>query len=434
LAELVAGVLRRDLATGTAVMAGVISRPGDLGGVPAVSVRLRCQSCSAPNIDWRYVVAINGSRAWIIGLLPSGSAPGALRPILESFRFVDEPTRSADPGTFIEPGGAYRVDLPRGWRAGDEFFPGAVTFFGEDIGGEIVMAVIFLGNPDGSIRLCQFGPCQTVTVHRLDELRAALHVTNPAGYACPGCAPSEDALARAADAVVRPTTLGGEPAEKKRANTSRGWLLGPEMYDWVYAIHDGRPVAIRLDHWPRGGDSGRTEFVESFEFLDGTAGTQTIEFTDAGFTVDVPAGWVVPLWTRSTFWSGQVGGAEGYLRVRVSQDGQLESCRSACRRLPATTLQNVTTILRAEYGARWVAVDAPAVQLTPMPIAGADATSVRIGPPDTFAGRNGPGAGSGTESYAVLFHGGRAIVIGWIPGSAPAGYFGDLLASVRFLD
>jgi hypothetical protein len=289
LAELVAGVLRRDLTTGTAVMADVISRPRDLGGVPAVSVRLRCQSCWAPGIDWRYVVAVNGRQPWIIGLLPSGSAPAALRPILESFRFVDEPTRSADPSAFVEPSGVYRVDLPRGWRAGDEFFPGAVTFFGPDVGGEIVMAVIFLGNPDGSIRLCQFGPCQTVTVHTLDELRAAVQVTNPAGYGN-ALGPSATAFTRAAAAVVRPTTLGGEPAEKKRANTSRGWLLGPEMYDWVYAIHDGRPVAIRLDHWPRGGDSGRTEFVESFEFLDGTAGTQTIGFTDAGFTVDVPAG------------------------------------------------------------------------------------------------------------------------------------------------
>jgi hypothetical protein len=267
LAELVAGVLRRDLTTGTAALAVVISRPGDLGGVPAVSVRLRCQSCSAPGIGWRYVVAVNGGRPWIVGLLPSGAAPGALRPILESFRFVDHPTRSADPSAFVEPSGVYRVDLPRGWRAGDEFLPGAVTFFGDDIGGEIVMAVIFLGNPDGSISLCQFGPCQTVTVHTLDELRAAVQVTNPAGYGN-ALGPSATAFTRAAAAVVRPTTLGGEPAEKKRANTSRGWLLGPEMYDWVYAIHDGRPVAIRLDHWPRGGDSGRTEFIDSFEFLD----------------------------------------------------------------------------------------------------------------------------------------------------------------------
>jgi hypothetical protein len=273
-----------------------------------------------------------------------------------------------------------------------------------------------------------------VTARTLDELRAAVHATNPAGYPCVGCAPSDTALARAADARVRTTTFGGEPAERKSANTSRGWLLGPEMYDWVYAIHDGRPVAIRLDHWPRGGDAGRNAFVESFEFLDGTAGTETFAFTDAGFTVDVPVRWAVLGQPASS--SVKIGGTEGSLRVRTSQDSELEFCRQVCALLPAATLADVIAILTAEYRDKWVAVDSPAVETTPMTLDGVESTYVRIGPPDTFAGRNGPGAGSGTQSSAVIFRDRRVVVINWIPGSATAGtgFFGDLLESVRFAD
>jgi hypothetical protein len=81
-----------------------------------------------------------------------------------------------------------------------------------------------------------------------------------------------------------------------------------------------------------------------------------------------------------------------------------------------------------------VAVDSPATTTTPITLDGAEATLVSIGPPDTFAGRNGPGAGSDPVKSVVLFHDGRAIVIGWISGNAAPGYFGDLLETLRFVD
>jgi hypothetical protein len=381
---------------------------------------------------------MHGSRPYLIHFpAPQSYSSVTIQPILDSWRFADEegdtaPSPSTDE-TYTDPTGVYRVRVPEGWRPSPHYLPDAVVFFLGGANG----AAIFVGTPDGTITLCQFGPCQTVTARTLEELRTAVQVTSPSGYG-PESAPYPGALERAALAVIRPIELGGEPGEKKSANTSPGWLLGPEMYDWVYALHDGRPVAIRFDHWPRGGEAraGRTELVESFEFLDSdpdSAGeTETFVFSDAGFAVDVPAGWVASSPAASS--GVQIGGAEGSLRVRTSEGGRLESCGHPCVRLPSATLEDVIAILVAEYQRTWVAVDSPGVETTPINLDGVDATFVRIGPPDTFAGRNGPGAGSETEVSAVFFRDGRAVVISWIPGTGVAGYLGDLLDTVRFDD
>jgi hypothetical protein len=176
--------------------------------------------------------------------------------MVASFEFLDPGDDQASPDEI------YRAELPTGFRRSMDFYPGATTYFA----GSQVVAMIFHGGPDGSIKLCQFGPCQTIVTGTIDDQRAALQVTSPLGY--PGG--SGSMFESAGDAVVTATTLGGEPAERKSANTSPGWLLGPTMYDWVYTIHDGRPVAIRLDHWARGGGSraGLAELVASFEFVD----------------------------------------------------------------------------------------------------------------------------------------------------------------------
>ena len=62
--------------------------------------------------------------------------------------------------------------------------------------------------------------------------------------------------------------LGGEPAEREWPDSIFG--TGPEpIYDWVYTIHDGRPVVLRFNHF-RGNfnPSEQQRIIESFDFLD----------------------------------------------------------------------------------------------------------------------------------------------------------------------
>jgi hypothetical protein len=278
---------------------------------------------------------------------------------------------------------------------------------------------IHAGTPDGGILTCanqatSWIACQSLKVDNLDEFESAITASRIQG-------PHLES---------ERVTIGGEEA----VHLSHAGQGFPDPQYWL-VMHGSRPYLIHFPA-PQSYSSVTIQpILDSWRFLDAESpSTDPGELLrEAGFSLDVPDGWVVLSPPGSS--RLQIGGAEGSIVVRRSQGDQLESCGQACVRLPAATLEDVIAILVAEYRGRWVAVDSPEVETTPTNLDGVDATFVRVGPPDTFAGGNGPGAGSGTEFSAVVFRDGRAVVINWIPSAtAVAGYFRDLLESFRFLE
>jgi hypothetical protein len=111
---------------------------------------------------------------------------------------------------------------------------------------------ISIGEPDGSVFICQPGPCAEVSVESVEELKEELVAKQSAG--CPGSRFDHFEI-----------QLGDQPAfsmrkEKVGCMPFRGLIT-------VYMIHEGRPVVLTWDHLV-----ALPEVLTSFRFLTETSG------------------------------------------------------------------------------------------------------------------------------------------------------------------
>jgi hypothetical protein len=181
--------------------------------------------------------------------------------IVESFRFLDSGP-SAEPSP-APSGSAWRVatdvahgyalEVPAGWEDRECCSPGVRTFYA----GEATPMTIMVGDADGTITICQRGDCAEVVATQLSDLRHVVQAVAPIDAASWGHTLKHD-----------PLLLGDEPAEREWPDSI--FSTGPgRIYDWVYTFHDGRPIALRFDHfWGTFYPSERQRILESFVFLD----------------------------------------------------------------------------------------------------------------------------------------------------------------------
>jgi hypothetical protein len=177
---------------------------------------------------------------------PAGARPPMAAALLNSWQFLDEPAADA-PLVITDTDAGYELTLPPGVREGS-----GRAFERVFLQGEAVVLVVVVGEPDGSITICHHRSCNAIVADSLEDLRAAVHAAG-----------ANRALELRT--VHRPTTLGGVPAELEFLR--EGGMVVPSTYRWVYAIHDGRPFAIRFNgEW--GPHINGFNLPDGFRFLD----------------------------------------------------------------------------------------------------------------------------------------------------------------------
>ena len=207
------------------------------------------------------VLAIHDGRPVILQFEWFSSSLQEVQAIIDSFRFLDSaPSPEASPTpsgsewrvvTDVRHG--YALGVPAGWEDRECCSPGGRTFYA----GEATPMTIMVGDADGTITICQRGDCAEVMVSQLSDLRHAVEAVAPI-----------DAASWTHTLRHDPLILGGEPAEREWPDSN--FLAGPGViYDWVYTIHDGRPIVLRFDHFRgKSNPSEQQRIVESFVFLD----------------------------------------------------------------------------------------------------------------------------------------------------------------------
>ena len=198
------------------------------------------------------------------------------RQILESFRFLDaDPLESPTPvpegvelTDFVNQADGYRMRVPATWRSHAERSDGAppaTTFQIPTPSGSAARfaMTVSVGSPDGWITLCA-PRCTAFQARSVEDLTPIL-------------APNRG-LMPIRDSVVLDIELGGEHGRLEIPSS----IALPELCtrDFVYdgyAIHEGRPVVLRISYCvtrpggtPEPGQPSDlvSQIIESFEFLD----------------------------------------------------------------------------------------------------------------------------------------------------------------------
>ena len=193
--------------------------------------------------DGRAIVLTFDHWAIVMDILPRS----VLDEIVASFRFLDDEAASADLVRYTDPEGLYAISLPPTWtprpvlRSGATIEEASAMQFGTAVDREYGALTISIGRPDGSIELCQgsnggiaYTFCRDLVI---DDLEALADVTF--------VRPENTTTSRV---VGQDTVLGGVPARREQPSFSHE-MFGPESFQLVYAIHDGRPVVLAFDHW-----------------------------------------------------------------------------------------------------------------------------------------------------------------------------------------
>jgi hypothetical protein len=196
----------------------------------------------------RHWLFMHGGRPYLIQYQEFVYRPDSVPPmaaaLLDSWEWVSEPAPET-PTVVSDPERGYEFTLPAGLHEGGGR-DGERVFLDRNT----VALVITVGEPDGSIRICQSGyppasGCVAIVADSLDDLRAAVVAVNPPdGF---GWETGHNTF-----------EIDGELAESERM-TGNG--SGPtSTKHWFYTIHAGRPFAIWVD--------GRAPLVDMFDLLN----------------------------------------------------------------------------------------------------------------------------------------------------------------------
>jgi hypothetical protein len=188
-----------------------------------------------------YVYAIHDTRPIVLYWSVSAEAYEDLdlQEMLEEFHFLGTEvlTPREEFTVVIDDEGGWSAPIPVSWPETQypqhpDGFPG-VRRFGQSHDHPNAQLTISIGDPDGTVWLCSAATCEETVVRNIGELDAALEVA------------PEEILERV---IRRDTSLGGEPAVRKRPDT--GFFVGgPPALEYVYTFHGGRPVVVTIDHW-----------------------------------------------------------------------------------------------------------------------------------------------------------------------------------------
>jgi hypothetical protein len=209
--------------------------------------------------------------------------------MLASFRFVDPPADASqepfvDPTELVPFGGrdlGYEILLPRVWVDSAASPAAGITTFGSGRGfgtRESPALTISLGNPDGSMTVCQ-PVCRQVEVTTFDELEATLvsvmEAPDPEPPGFPRLVHGDVTLGGERGRFERPDYMGpGDPEDADlRPRSKGGNCLGcPDMRYQLYAFHDGRPVLLTFDYWTVAFEAISFDYfrqiIESFRITD----------------------------------------------------------------------------------------------------------------------------------------------------------------------
>ena len=201
--------------------------PTTLGGEAARSL-----GATTP-VERRYVLAMHQGRP-VVAMVDVGEwvvAPGTLDQMIAGFEFVDPAPVPGDQ-VFRTAGERVELHLSDGW--GRSALDDKVFYFGKQ------RMTVRIGRADGRITTCSdpAGPwelCRVVKATTLDELVAAVQ---PAPIADHGVGPPTGR--------VESISLDGEPAMMTRIQAYEYPAHGGQEVVYLAAIHDGRPVLIRL--------------------------------------------------------------------------------------------------------------------------------------------------------------------------------------------
>lgn len=208
--------------------------------------------------------------------------------MVASFRFLD-PSASQEP--FVDPselvlfGGedlGYEVLVPRVWAESAGSPEPGVSTFGSGAGfgtrGSPALT-ISLGDPDGSLTLCQ-PTCEPMVATSLEEIEGALvsMMAEPDGGApdWPRLAHGDVVLGGETGRFERPDYLRrGDPESvslRPRFGGSSNCLGCPDMRYQLYVLHNGRPLVLSFDYWTIAFEAISfdyfVEIIGSFRFVD----------------------------------------------------------------------------------------------------------------------------------------------------------------------
>jgi len=173
------------------------------------------------------------------------------------------PSTRADPSLrlFSSHDDGYELLIPATWDVRVPQFDGepavGVHRFGSAVDHAYGALTISIGDPDGTIRVCEATCREAQGQFSLEDLELTLEASaGAAGWS----------------QVHEDTQVDGEPARIERPATGGVIWAGYEAFRHVYTFHDGRPVVLSFDHWSiklnRLGPASVDQIIESFRFLD----------------------------------------------------------------------------------------------------------------------------------------------------------------------
>lgn len=297
------------------------------------------------------------------------------------------------PGSWITPSQPDLDGTPLSgvWRFGD---------------GEVLVSI---GTEDGTLGWCAPGCVELTGLTSLDALETAVR-----GDATLG-----------ASAIA---TLDGEPARAFGTDE-------PTLRRWIVAMHDGRPVAIRVDAgaWDTAPDIPQRLF-DSFRFIDPAPAVPEQVLADPGgrFEVALPAGWTQVRRDDGVFLVDLDGER---LAIRVGDDdGTVTPCEvpagpfEQCEEITAQSLDELATAV------------APAPSSDPgigPPMIRRDSTTIDGEPAVIFRleAYEPPAKGGQHLAYVVAIHDGRPYILRfWTGDDRGLRDVDEAIAGFRFTD